>query len=257
MLPYYQFTTYHIGPVTLQVWGTFVAMGIAVSLFLGYRECKRRGLSPDSFLSLALWSTVAALIVARLFYVALFWGDFSSQLWNIVAVWKGGMVVYGGLLGAVVCMWLYARYQKLDFLRYLDVVALVFPAGYAIGRIGCHLIRDHMGKLTSVPWGFVVSQGQVRHDTAIYSILVGLVLFLIFWPRREKFIRKGQATLWIAFLYSLSRIIIDNFRAIDIPGSDPRFFGLTISQYISVFVCIVCGYLLVRMRLQAKVNKMG
>lgn len=255
MLPYYQFTTYQIGPLTFQVWGTFVAAGIAVALYLGYRECKQRGLNQDNFLSLALWATVAALVCARLFYIALFWSDFASNFWSIFEVWNGGMVAYGGVVGAVACIWFYAKYRKLDVVAYLDVVALVFPAGYAIGRIGCHLIRDHMGKLTGVPWGFVVSQGQVRHDTAVYSIIVGIILFLIFWPRRKNFTVRGQITVWTAFLYSATRFIIDSFRATDIPGSDPRFFGLTVSQYISAFVFLVCGYLLFRGYRRKKVSE--
>lgn len=255
MLPYYRFTVYHIGPITLQVWGTFVALGLAIALYLGYKESRRRGLSEDAFLSFGLWAIVSAMIAARLFYVALFWSSFSNAPLQILKVWNGGMVAYGGVIGALVALFLYCRYHKLDTLAYLDVVALAFPAGYAVGRIGCHLIRDHMGKLTHVPWGFVVAPGVVRHDTAVYSILVGIALFLIFWPQRKKTIAKGAITLWTALLYAITRFVIDNFRATDIPGSDPRFAGFTISQYISAVVVLICGFLLIRMYQPWKLHK--
>lgn len=246
MLPYYQYTVYHIGPVTLQVWGTLVAIGLAVALFLGFNESKRRSLNPDYFLSMSLWAILTALVFSRVFYVVLFWNDYSHNLPAAFEVWNGGMVAYGGVIGALLAMYCYSKIRKIDFLGYLDVVALVFPAGYAIGRIGCHLIRDHMGKITDVPWGFVVSPGIARHDTAIYSILVGLVLFVIFWPLRKKAFQTGTLTVLVAFLYAGTRFIIDNFRAEDIVGSDPRFLGLTISQYISAFVFIAGGYFLLR-----------
>lgn len=257
MLPYYQFTVYHIGPVTLQVWGTLVAIGLAVALFLGFYESKRRGLDPDYFLSMSLWAIVAALFFSRVFYVALFWNDYSHNLPAVFKVWNGGMVAYGGVFGAMFALYCYSRMRKINFIRYLDVVALVFPAGYAIGRIGCHLIRDHMGKITHVPWGFLVAPGIARHDTAIYSILVGLVLFLIFWPLRKRTFQPGTLTVLIAFFYAGTRFIIDNFRAEDIVGSDPRFFGLTISQYISAIAFIACGFFLLRRFLSSKTQKMA
>lgn len=246
MLPYYQFTAYNIGPLTFQVWGTFVALGIAVALCLGYKEIQRRGLSADHFLSLALWVIVAALITSRIFYVVLFWEEFSGSPFEVFELWNGGMVAYGGIVGALVALYFYSRHYKLDALAYLDVVALVFPVGYAIGRIGCHLIRDHMGKLTDVPWGFVLSSGEVRHDTAVYSILVGIALFVIIWPRRKRINIAGTATLITALLYAASRFIIDIFRAQDIVGSDPRLYGFTVSQYISLAAVLVCGFFLLK-----------
>lgn len=255
MLPFYHFTVYHIGPITLQVWGTFVALGIGLALFLGFRESQRRGLSGDTFLSLGLWATVAAIVGARIFYVLLFLHDFTSNFWDVFRIWNGGMVAYGGVIGAVLAIFWYARTRKLDFLAYLDVVALVFPAGYAVGRIGCHLIRDHMGKLTSVPWGFVVNPGEVRHDTAVYSILSGLVLFAVFWPQRKKPRFKGFYVLWVALLYAVARFFIDALRATDLPGSDPRFFHLTISQYVSLLAVAMCASLLIRQRFAQKKQK--
>ncbi len=241
MLPYYQFTTYHIGPVVLQVWGTFVALGFGAALWLGFREAPKRRLDTDYFLSLSLWMVVFALIGARLFYVLLFWGDYQGNLLQVLEVWNGGMVAYGGIIGALVALYVFLRRHKLPILEYLDLVALVFPAGYAIGRIGCHLIRDHMGKLTNMPWGFVIAPGEVRHDTALYSILGGIVLFAIFWFNRKRFRTPGVIALATAGLYALERMIIDNFRATDITGSDPRFYGFTLSQYISALTVLFCA----------------
>jgi phosphatidylglycerol:prolipoprotein diacylglycerol transferase len=248
MLPYYQFTVYHVGPLTLQVWGTFVALGIAVSLYLGYKEIQERQLSLDHFLSMALWAIAMALVVARLLYVVLFWRDFSGDMLQVFALWNGGMVAYGGVAGALAAFFVYCRLRHVDFLQYLDVIALVFPLGYAIGRIGCHLIRDHMGKLTHVPWGYIVAPGEVRHDTAVYSILAGTVIFFIFWPNRYRFKTKGVATLWVVLAYGVTRFVIDIFRATDLPGSDPRFFGLTISQFISGAAVLLSIFLLFRLR---------
>ncbi|EKD49703.1 MAG: hypothetical protein ACD_63C00069G0004 [uncultured bacterium] len=102
-----------------------------------------------------------------------------------------------------------------------------------------------MGVVTNVPWA-VGFNGELRHETAMYSILANLTIFLIlwFWLRKKNF---PKGTLFAIFLiwYAVARFITDFFRAYDLPYSDPRFFvfgnfgGLTISQIISIAIFVL------------------
>lgn len=236
MIPYYQFTEITLGPVVLQVWGICVALGFIVALTLAFQEVKRLRLSEDHLASLAIRILLGAIVGGRLAYVLLFWEDFRESWFSILKIWDGGMVFYGGLVGAILFSALYIARKHLPLARYADVIAAVLPFGLAIGRLGCHFIRDHMGSLTTVPWGFVLPSGEIRHDTALYSVINGIIMIAIFWPLRKRIQTPGILSLLVLLWYGTSRFVIDAFRATDVVNSDPRFWGLTISQYISAII---------------------
>lgn len=233
-MPYYQITEIHIGPLVLQVWGIFVALGFFVATLLARRFVQKRELSEDVLLSLALVIFIGGLLGARIEYVLLFWNEqFSSNINEVWRFWDGGMISFGGFFGGALTGLMYLWYREVSRAAYFDVLAFVFPLGYAIGRVGCHLVKDHLGSITNVPWGVVVAPGEVRHETALYSILAGIVIFVTAYIFRNKLRRPWYMTLYVIFFYGLTRSIIDIFRATDLPFSDPRYGGLTAGQYLS------------------------
>lgn len=243
--------------MTIQSWGFFVALGLLVAILVGISEAKRKKIDSEVFLNVSLIMIVSGIVGARIFYVLLFFRDFQLRPYSIVEFWNGGMVFYGGFIAGVFFGTLYLMWKKVSVLSFFDTLAVVFPLGYAVGRIGCHLIRDHMGKVTTVPWGFEVSPGVIRHDTAIYSIFTGIVLYTIVWSLRKKILTPGVTTILVVFLYSVARFITDAFRATDLPQSDPRYFGLTVSQGISLLGFAVSGGMLLwhRVQLSKKVQQ--
>ncbi len=233
MIPYYQITDFPIGPVTVHTYGLFVGLGFAVALMLGAREAQRRELSENRFLALAFAIFIGAVVGARLLFVFSNWEIFAGQLSEIFALWHGGMSFSGGMLGAILLGGGYLYFSKVSLPRYLDVVAAIFPAGYAIGRIGCNMIKDHWGKITDVPWA-VPLNGQLRHDVTMYEILIGVVLFAIFWPLRKRITQPGLYGALVLGAYAILRFWADFYRATDLLDADPRYGGLTIAQYFMV-----------------------
>ncbi|MFC1617899.1 prolipoprotein diacylglyceryl transferase [Patescibacteria group bacterium] len=254
MLPYGPITEFAIGSFKIQSWGLMVALGFLVGIWLIMYQAKKEGYKREKLLDLILVIFISAIIGSRVFYVFLFWSEFSGNWLDAFKVWQGGMVFYGGFIFAILGWIVYAKVKKLNFWKLADWGAPALALGLAIGRIGCHLIRDHIGIPTTLPWG-VEFEGVIRHETAMYSVLANLIIFLLlwFWLRKLK-LPTGYLFAIYLIWYSVTRIIIDFLRAYDLSHADPRFFasgdfgGMTISQIISLGIVAICLFFLYRLK---------
>jgi len=236
MIPYFQFDTIQIGSFSIFVWGLFQALAFLVAWLVGRHLAKEKGINPDHILNLVIICLISAFVGARLFYVIENWGEYDS-FWNVFRVWQGGMVFYGGFIFAFIAGLWYVLWRKLDFWKMADIVAICLAIGLFVGRIGCFMIHDHLGIVMGRvwPWGIVMEDGVIRHETSLYASLSALVIFLILWFLRKRI--KIDGVLFGVFLmwYSLIRFfIIDMFRDFVI-----RYWNLTISQWISIPLFIV------------------
>lgn len=249
MIPYYQFNTISLGPLTIQVWGLFVSFGILAALGVIRFRARKTGLSERHIFDLAFWILIAAFLGARILYALYNPGYIFSSPWNFFRVWEGGLSVMGGFIGAFIAGTWYAYKHKLDFLRYADVILYGLPLGLAIGRCGCGAIHDHIGKTTNVPWGIQWPDGTVRHENGLYLAVNDLFMFLVLvWLYRKPRFR-GFALVFFLVWYGIVRFWLDFLRATDLPGvSDVRFFGLTPAQYISIGMFVAGIFLWFRLR---------
>jgi len=248
MIPYFCFEKIQIGPLTVYLWGTFVALGFLTGLFLLWKmtekESAERKIIVDSFSRLLL----AAIIGGRLAYVLQFSDYYFSRPLEILKIWQGGMAFHGGLLAMLLVGLIYARLRKItlkQFLKISDLIALAAPLAIAVGRIGCSLINDHQGRETSLLWGIVWPDGTVRHPIAEYLIIANLIIFFLLWFLRKRLKQPGQLFLAFLFLYSLSRFLLDFLRT-----NDPRYFlGLSTAQWLSLAVLsVIIGITVYRKR---------
>lgn len=249
MIPYKVYDHISLGPVNLQVWGLLVSLAFVVGIIIVYFEAKKKNIEAAKIIDLALWIILGSVVGARLLYVLNELDLFIESPLDIFKVWQGGFMMYGGFAGALIGGLIYLKRKKLDFWKYADAVIFSLPLGIFIGRIGCFLIHDHMGKLTTVPWGIQYLDG-IRHETSIYTSLSGLVLFIIFLIFKKTRFSKidGFYTVFFMIWYGVSRFIIDFYRAADLPFSDPRWGGLTPSQYLSIFLVILGAYIWIKLR---------
>lgn len=243
MIPYFRFTIFVLGPVHIQVWGLFVALGIAVAILVGRHVAGRRGLDKEAFTDLASWIVIGALIGARLFHVFAYApAVLLADPLSLLRIWEGGMSMFGGLLGGAAVALLYARHAKLAFMAYADLTAYVLPLGYGIGRIGCFLIHDHPGTL-SHSFLAVLYPGGARLDHGLLLSLAGFVLFAAFAAYDRK---KGRAARFLpAYMvcYGSLRFFLDFYRARDLVGSDVRYFALTPSQYLAIALIVAGAFI--------------
>ena len=218
-----------------------VALGMLFGLWIALKEAQRKKIKPEAILDLFFWMILSAIVGSRLLYVLLFWRNYIGDPLGVFRLWEGGLVLYGGVIAAVLALWLYVRAKKLSMLKIMDVFAPALALGIFIGRFGCYFIGDHIGSIMKHDffWGSVMSEGaELRHEPSLYLSLNGLLLFLFLWSRRLTIKITGHMTMLFLIWYGVSRFAIDFFRATDLPGSlsDPRFWGLTISQYVSLLL---------------------
>ena len=236
-LPYKSYISWNIGPLTIHAFGLMVALAFLVATLLAVREAKRRRLDSERIYGLVIWLIVGGIFGSRILYVIGNWSYFfPHDIFAIFKVWEGGMDWIGGFLGAIVTGFLYLKFNRLKFWKYADTLAPSIAIGHAIGRIGC-ILGDggHVGKLTTMPWGFLVNN-EIRHVTAWYGLILESFNFFILWKLRKKKYFDGFLLMTYIFIYSIGRFIIDFFRV------DPVYYGLTGTQWILIALFLISGF---------------
>lgn len=248
MIPYFEWTEVHIGPLTLYVWGFFVAFGILAGLQVSRWFGKKQGLIDVALIDSATWGIIGGLVGARLGYVLFYnFAAFLHAPLKVFAIWDGGMSMAGGLIGAIAAILWFLHKEKLPVLPYLDAITFGLPLGYGCGRIGCFLIHDHPGTATHFVLGVKYPDGIVRHDHGLYLSIFGFITAGVFFTLYKISQRKKWnlgAGFWTGLyftFYGATRIWLDFYRV-----NDAVYFGLTPAQWISLGFVLGGMWLLAR-----------
>ncbi len=212
-------------------YGIIVVACILIGAYVASLEAKRRGQNPDHIWNGLILVIVFGLIGARLYHVisspqGLVRGFeyYRQHPAEIFMVWQGGLGLFGMVAGGVLAIFLYAWWQKLDFLVWLDIAAPALALGQAIGRWGNFFNQELYGYPTTVPWGIPIDM-QYRlpqfanlpetthfHPTFLYESIWNFLVFLTLMivPRRyEDRLLKGDVFLLWCILYPLGRILVE------------------------------------------------
>jgi phosphatidylglycerol:prolipoprotein diacylglycerol transferase len=238
------------GFIKVFTYGLLVAGGFVMGIFLASRLAAREGLEPERIVDLSFYVLVASLLGARLLYVVIEHKYFLAHPLEAFKIWKGGLVFYGGLMGAMAAGVVYIRKHDLPLWKVGDVIAPSLAIGQAIGRWGCFFAGCCYGVKTDVPWAITFTDEKSLaplniplHPTQIYLSLNALLIFaiLIWLLKRKSF--DGQVLWTYGVLYSIGRFIIEYFRgddrgyAVDDLFSTSQFIGLFFLA-LSVFMWI-------------------
>lgn len=227
-LPYIYYPEISLGFIKIYSFGLIMALAFLIALWFSLKEAKRIGISKDLVYNIIFYILLGSIIGSRLAYVFANWDVYSQNILLIFMLWEGGLIFYGGFMGAIIATFIYLKRKKLRYFKYMDFIVPALALGHAIGRIGC-IVGDggHVGKLTSLPWGVIVN-GELRHLTALYSFFNLLFLFgILLYLRKKKFFIGFLSLIYISY-YAFTRFFIEFLR------TDPVFYGLTISQWIAI-----------------------
>lgn len=230
---------FNLGNFSVHWYGVMMALAFLAGLWTASRRGLRDGFAPEKILDLGPWLIVGTIIGARALYVATYWQEsFASQpITEIFMIQHGGLVYYGGLVGASLGGILYSRLKKLPLWRLADALAPSIALGYVFGRIGCLLNGCCYGSVCDLPWAIHFPEGHETyphgvHPTQIYDSLLNLVLYLaLAWLyRRKKF--DGQIFALYLMCYAVTRSIVETFRG-DYDAAH-RHSGLTPAHLVSI-----------------------
>lgn len=254
MIPYIEWKIIEIGPVTLQVWGLFVALGFLIGALAAGWLAKRRGDDPKVIYDLTVWMILAGMVGGRLGHVLFYKPSYYiAHPIEIIAIWNGGLSVFGGLIACgIVGVW-YLRRQQVDVWRYADIALFGLPFGKAIGRIGCFLIHDHPGTATDFILGVQYPDGVVRHDHGLYLSINGFILAAVMLWLARKPRPTGTYVAVFSLWYGVARFFLDFYRLVD-----TRYFGLTPAQYFCILLVgfgVACLVWIRRRRGSAEIAK--
>jgi phosphatidylglycerol:prolipoprotein diacylglycerol transferase len=240
VLPYNSFITFDLGFMTLSAFGLFYFLGFVVAIVVSQWAARKKNLSPEHTLGILICIFVGAVTGARLFYVIGNWQDFAANPIEALKFWQGGISFLGGVVGAMLICYFYIRINKLNYWKYGDLAAVTTAIAHVVGRVGC-ILGDggHIGKITTMPWGVIV-EGQLRHMTALYDLVAELIIFgILLYLLRKKSFDELLLPIYI-LLYTPQRFLTDFLRV------DPTYYGLTGTQYASIILFFVFGFILLK-----------
>jgi phosphatidylglycerol:prolipoprotein diacylglycerol transferase len=205
-----------LGPLAISWYGLAVMAAMGVGLWLTLREARRKGLPTEPIMDLVFWIAIGGLIGARMLYVIDRWEAFASSPLQIFALHQGGISIMGAIIGGAMLGGVGAWRMGLPIRRLFDTFAPGLILGQAIGRFGCLITGDTVGRPTDGSWGIVylnpgarVPQLGVAYQPAFfYEQLWDLAVFAILWQLRGLLKEDGQLFALYLGLYALGKFAI-------------------------------------------------
>lgn len=217
-------------------YGIIICVGfILAALYLNFRV-KKFGFTSDNLIDCMIICVPVGVVCARLYYVVFEWEYYSQHPAEIVAVWNGGIAIYGAVIGVLIALFAYSRFKKLSFAGLCDMAALGLLIGQCIGRWGNFINREAFGRETAAfsRMGLTLPGQETVyvHPTFLYESLWNFAGFLMlhFWFRKHERRFDGELILLYAVWYGIGRALIEGLRtdSLYITGT-----GIRVSQLLA------------------------
>lgn len=244
-LPNLDPTAFSIGPLAIRWYSLAYISGILFTLFW-IKKCNQKNqlMSKEAYDDWLFWAVLSIILGGRIGYVLFYnFAYFIENPLQIFAVWQGGMSFHGGLLGAILGMFLFSKKYKINFLKLTDCLSVAAPIGLFFGRISNFINMELYGRPTNANYGIIFPNAGnfPRHPSQLYeSFLEGLLSFiiLIILYKYTKISKKcGFLSGLFLILYGFFRIIIENFREPD-EQIGFLFKSFTMGQFLSLPIVI-------------------
>jgi phosphatidylglycerol---prolipoprotein diacylglyceryl transferase len=238
---------FRIGPFLVTWHGVFAVLGILAAARLGLWLLAKDGVDTTHSADGVAWMVVVGLVGARLLYV---WENFrifaGGNLLRVFALTEGGISQWGGLFGAMVGAYVWARRAKFSYWKLIDASGAAAMIGLAVGRIGDVVNGEHHGTPTNAPWGVeyvnpatLGDPGVVVHPEVAYEMVLTLALLgalLPFHQRLKTRLPDGVLGLVYLGLYAAGRFFLSFYR------TDPAVFaGLRQAQLASLLMVVIAA----------------
>ncbi len=211
-----------LGPIHLRSYGVMMAVAFLVGTWLSLVEARRLRLDEDKLVNMILVTLVASILGARLLYVVEHLQEFRREWGSALALWQGGLTLYGGVVAGTFAGLVAARRFGLPVWVAADALTPAFALGTMFGRVGCFLNGCCYGHPTTLPWGVTfpadsfagLEYGSVPvHPSQLYNAGAGLLLFALAWALRKRVSVPGTLFWGFVIAFALLRIPLDLTRS--------------------------------------------
>lgn len=202
-----------LAPLSLYSIVVFLAIASAVLMFK-YLVHEEKELQDIDVWDLLAWVLIPGLIGARLFHVATQWEIYQLDTSYILAVWEGGLNIWGGLMLGGLSLFIYSRRHKLEFWRLAAVIAIIIPFVHMLGRLASFFSREYYGAPTDLPWGAYIEpafrfwglgNAEYYHPVFLYEMVGNLIIFLALiwlWKQRQRWLGADVSLDYQQWFYS-------------------------------------------------------
>ena len=260
-LPFFTLHTLNLGPLPLQPFGILVAAGVLIGAEVMRRYSLKYGMDDEDLRSLTLWIIVTGFIGAHVFDTLVYEHErLSEDPLLIIKIWDG-ISSYGGFIGGAMGYGFFVWWKRLTPGLIADTTGVGLLVAFSIGRMGCTIVHDHIGRATSSVFGIDYPRREIEarhlinefpgaglviraHNVAMYelaylALVCAVIVPLAFSKRRYP---AGFLAVLVGLFYAPVRFFLEYLR---LNTSDPRYLSLTFAQWCSLVAFVAAGYVAV------------
>jgi prolipoprotein diacylglyceryl transferase len=233
----------NLGP--FHMYGIILAVGVLVAVYVAEQRWRHRGYPKDGIYDISFWVVIWGVIGARLYHVVTDYQLFEDDPWRAVQIWRGGLAIWGAVLGGAIAVIVITRRRHMPTLAVMDCMAPGIVLAQAIGRWGNYFNQELFGKPSTLPWALEISpshrpvgylQDATFQPTFLYESLACLAICgILLLVERRAALKLGQTFALYVVLYTFARFWFENMRI------DPahEIAGLRINAWMSILVCLL------------------
>jgi prolipoprotein diacylglyceryl transferase len=211
----------NLGP--FHMYGLLLAVGVLVATYVAERRWRNRGYPRDGIYDIAFWVVIAGVVGARLYHVASDYELFEHDAWRAFEIWRGGLSIWGAVLGGAVAVIVVCRRRHLPTLAVMDCMAPGIVLAQAIGRWGNYFNQELFGKPSTLPWALEISPAHRPVAYAHFSTFQPIFLYeslaclviagVLLLSERHFELKLGQTFALYIILYTFCRFWFENMRS--------------------------------------------
>lgn len=257
--------------IEIAYYGVIIALGMLAGALVAYREAKKTGQKVDDYIDFTLYTLIAAIIGARIYYVIFEWDYYSAHPLEIFNLRAGGLAIYGGVLASALTLFIFTKVKKLKFWLMADTAVQGLIIGQIIGRWGNFFNREAFGGYTDSLFAMQLPVSEAKgitqeliehlvtidgvsyvqvHPTFLYEGTWNLLLFIgiCLYKRHKKF--DGEIFAIYLMGYGVGRFIIEGLRTDQLVVK--ALGGIAASQVLSIILIVLAVAFVIYNRVQLK-----
>ena len=239
---------FNLGNLRVKWYGVIMALAIILAVSMAIIEGRKRQIESDDFIDLLLWAVPLGYVGARIYYVIFEWRYYAQHPDQIIAIWNGGIAIYGGLLAGLVVLLIFCYKKMLPPFLMLDIITPGVMAAQILGRWGNFINQEAHGGPTTLGFlqslhlpNFIISQMKINgiyyQPTFLYESffnLIGLILILVLRHKKHLF-KQGEIFMLYLAWYSVVRFFVEGMRT----DSLYLWGSIRVSQLLSLILLVI------------------